>query len=77
MKCEKWGINHLNGTEWTEKWGETKEEKWTDKWVVDKQSGFIRGENWGHAYDAEGKPVKHWCENWNSDGHIAKKEEFY
>ena len=76
-KCEKWATNHLTNFEWNEKWGETKEEKWADKWFVDKTTGFRRGENWGHAYDGNGNPVHHWCEHWDSTGHMIKRDEFY
>jgi len=63
--------------EWTEKWGEKKEEKWADKWYVDRRTGEKRGENWGHQYDEHGVPRHHWCEHWDSQGKMIKRDEYY
>ena len=69
-QCEKWAMNTERNEEWAEKWGEQftdgKREKWADKWFVDWNSGFKRGENWGHEYDKEMQPKHHWCEHWDN-----------
>ena len=54
-----------------------KREKWSDKWYLDLNSGFKKGENWGHEFDEDMKPKHHWCEEWNSDGQLVKREEHY
>lgn len=79
-QCEKWAQNG-QGEEWTERWGEHfsqgKREKWADKWFIDWNSGFRRGESWGHEYDTKMQPVHHWCEYWNTEGHNIRRDEHY
>eukprot|EP00347_Sterkiella_histriomuscorum_P014873 403359201 len=78
-KVEKWGKNAFE--EWNEQWGEInnneKKEKWADKWAVDLNSGYRRGENWGHTFDSNLQPKQHWIEYWDSEGKLQKRSENY